>query len=70
MINIDLNVLLNAVVFSVVGIVIFIIAGFIFEKITPFNIWDEVTKNKNVAVAIVVGSAFLGLAIIVASAHG
>ena len=70
MIHIDLNVLVNAAVFSFVGIVIFIIAGFVFEKITPFNIWDEIVKNKNVAVAIAVGAAFLGLAIIVASAHG
>lgn len=67
---IDFNVLLNAVVFSVVGIIIFIVAGFIFEKITPFDLWGEIVKNKNVAVAIAVGSAFLGLAIIVASAHG
>jgi putative membrane protein len=67
---IDFKVLANAAIFSVVGIIIFIIAAFIFEWITPFKMWKEIVENKNVAVAITVGSAFLGLAIIVASAHG
>jgi putative membrane protein len=67
---IDFKVLANAAIFSVVGIIIFIIAAFVFEWITPFKMWKEIVENKNVAVAITVGSAFLGLAIIVASAHG
>jgi putative membrane protein len=67
---IDFKVLANAAVFSLVGIIIFIIAAFVFEWITPFKMWKEIVENKNVAVAITVGSAFLGLAIIVASAHG
>ncbi|MBK9449482.1 MAG: DUF350 domain-containing protein [Bacteroidetes bacterium] len=67
---IDFKVLANAAVFSAVGIVIFILAAFIFEWVTPFKLWKEIVDNKNIAVAIVTAGAFLGLAIIVASAHG
>jgi putative membrane protein len=67
---IDLKVLANATVFSVVGIVIFIVAAFVFEWVTPFKLWKEIVDNKNIAVAVVAGCVFLGLAIIVASAHG
>ncbi|MFM2376749.1 MAG: hypothetical protein RLZZ165_1846 [Bacteroidota bacterium] len=67
---IDFKVLANATVFSVVGIVIFIVAAFVFEWVTPFKLWKEIVDNKNIAVAVVAGCVFLGLAIIVASAHG
>ena len=59
---IDFKVLANAAIFSVVGIVIFILAAFVFEWVTPFKLWKEIVDNKNVAGAIVAGCAFLGLA--------
>ena len=57
--------------YALFGIVLFVIASLVFEWITPFKMWKEIVENKNVAVAITVGAAFLGVAIIVASAiHG
>ncbi len=54
--------------YSLAGLIIFIVAAFVFEWVTPFKMWHEIVENKNVAVAITAGAAFLGLAIIVAAA--
>ncbi len=67
---IDWKLILNAVLFSVVGIVIFLAFGWIYDKLTPFNLWKELIDNKNTAVAIVFGSMMIGLSIIIAFAHG
>jgi len=67
---IDWKLILNAVLFSVVGIVIFLAFGWIYDKLTPFNLWKELIDNKNSAVAIVFGSMMIGLSIIIAFAHG
>jgi uncharacterized membrane protein YjfL (UPF0719 family) len=63
--------LVNSLVYTVLGVVIFWIAFVIVDKITPYNLWKELVEEKNVALAIVVGSMCLGIAIIVAAAiHG
>ena len=61
----------NSLVYTVIGVVIFWIAFIIVDKITPYNLWKELVEEKNVALAIVVGSMCLGIAIIVGAAiHG
>lgn len=67
---IDLPLLLNAVIFSMIGILVFLFASWIYDKITPFNLWDEIVKKQNTALAIVVGAMMIGLSIIIAFAHG
>lgn len=69
-INIDINLLLNAVIFSVIGIVLFILVTFVYDKLTPFKIMEEISEKQNVAVAIVVGALMIGISIIIAAAHG
>ena len=60
--------LLAAVVFSVVGIVVFFVSLLLMEKLTPFSIIKEIGDEHNVALAIIVGAIVLGIAIIVAAA--
>lgn len=67
---IDLALLLNAVVFSLIGILVFLLATWFYDKITPFNLWDEIVKKQNTALAIVVAAMMIGLSIIIAFAHG
>ncbi len=69
MVNPSLNLLLNSVLYSVIGIVILVVSFFIVEKLTPkHNLWKEVVENKNVALAIVASFFMLSIAIIIASA--
>ena len=59
---------LAAVLFAVIGVVLFILAFILFDRLTPGSLWKEIIEEKNTALAIVVGSFALGICIIVAAA--
>lgn len=62
---------LNALLFSAVGLVVLGLSFVIFDKITPGNLWKEIVEEHNVALAIVVGAFTIAMAVIIASAiHG
>jgi putative membrane protein len=58
----------NAIVYSVLGIVIFSLAFIIVDKLTPYDLWKEVCENRNTALAIMVGAMSIGICIIIAAA--
>ncbi len=60
--------LLNALVYAVLGIVIFAVSFAIIDKMTPYALWKEIVEEKNTALAILVGLVALGICIIIASA--
>ena len=60
--------LLNAVLYAVLGIVIFVGAFAIIDKMTPYDLWAEIVEHKNVALAILVGAMSVGVCIIIAAA--
>jgi uncharacterized membrane protein YjfL (UPF0719 family) len=60
--------ILNALVYSILGIAVFLAAFAIVDKITPYELWKEIVESKNVALAILVGAMSLGMCIIIAAA--
>ena len=62
------SVLLNSVIYAVLGIAIFIIGFIVVDKLTPYDLWKELVEKNNLALAIVVGAATLGTCIIIAAA--
>ncbi len=63
--------ILNSLIYSVLGLVVFCLGFLIIDKLTPYNLWEELVKEKNVALAIVVGCVSIGLCLIIAAAvHG
>ena len=60
--------LLNAVLFAALGILIFIAAFAIVDKLTPYALWKEIVEEKNVALAILVGAMSIGMCVIIAAA--
>jgi putative membrane protein len=60
--------LLNAAIYAILGIVIFIVCFFILDKMTPYHLWREITEDKNIALAILIGAISLGMCIIIAAA--
>jgi uncharacterized membrane protein YjfL (UPF0719 family) len=60
--------LLAAILFGGVGVVVFLVAMKLFVALAPFSVKKELEEDQNVALAIVMGSIFLGLAVIVAAA--
>lgn len=60
--------LLNAIVYAILGILIFVTAFFVMDKITPYHLWKEIVEDKNVALAILLGAMSVGMCIIIAAA--
>jgi putative membrane protein len=62
---------LTTILYSAVGLAVFCLSFVVIDKVTPYNLWEQLIKEKNVALAIVIGCVSLGLCIIIASAvHG
>lgn len=67
----SLPAVLSTLLYSAIGIVVFVIGFGVLDLLTPGKLWDEIEKKQNVAVAIFAGAVAIGLAIIVAAAiHG
>ena len=57
--------------YTVFGIAVFALAFWVIVKIAPFSIRKEIEQDQNTALAILIGSVILGLAIIIAATvHG
>lgn len=68
---ISLKYVVSSIVFSLIGLVILWFAFWLFDKLTPGELWKEIIEEHNMALAIVVGSMTIGVSIIIALAiHG
>lgn len=66
-----LRVFFHTIGYTIFGIIIFAAAFGVIVKISPFSIRKELEADHNTAVAILIASVILGLAIIIAAAiHG
>jgi len=66
--GIQINSVVNAIVYAGIGIVIFGGAFLVLDKITPYNLWKEIVQEHNLALAILLGAMSLGLSVIIAAA--
>ncbi len=62
------GVLLGSIVFALAGVLIFWICFLVIDKLTPYNLWEEIVEKQNQALALVVAAMSLGICIIVAAA--
>jgi uncharacterized membrane protein YjfL (UPF0719 family) len=63
--------LLSSLVFTAIGLVFFAAAFWAICKFAPFSVRKEIEEDQNTALAILIGSVIIGLAIIIAAAvHG
>lgn len=60
--------LLNALLYALMGIVIFLVSFVLIDKMTPYALWKEIVEEQNVALAILVGAMSLGICVIIAAA--
>jgi uncharacterized membrane protein YjfL (UPF0719 family) len=57
-----------SLVFALIGVAVFWLCFVIIDKITPYDLWNEIVEKQNVALALVVAAMSLGICIIVAAA--
>lgn len=60
--------LINAAMFAALGIILFIVAFVVIDKMTPYALWKEIVEEKNLALAVMVGAMSIGMCLIIAAA--
>lgn len=65
-----IKALVASAVYSLLGIVMFAASFAIINFMTPFSLRKEIEEDQNTALAILIGSVIIGLAIIIAAAVG
>ena len=60
--------IISALVFALIGILVFVLAFLFMDKLTPYHLWKEIVQEHNMALAILVGAMSIGICIIIASA--
>mgnify|MGYP000527074004 CR=1 FL=1 len=65
------GVFIASIVYALIGVVIFWLSFVIIDKLTPYNLWEEIVEKQNRALALVVSAMCLGISfIVVAEIHG
>ena len=60
--------LLAAIVYALLGIAIFVVAFIVIDRITPGHLWNDLLKDRNTALAILMAGIAIGLSVIIAAA--
>jgi len=60
--------LVAAIVFAALGIVVFVAAFVLIDRLTPYHLWKEIIDEHNTALAVLIGLISLGVSIIIAAA--
>jgi uncharacterized membrane protein YjfL (UPF0719 family) len=63
-----LNLVIQTLIFCIIGVVIFALAFWIIVKATPFSVRKEIEEDQNTALAVVIGAVIIGIAIVIAAA--
>ena len=59
---------LGSILYAIVGVLVFWITFLLIDKLTPYDLWQEIVEKQNVALGLVVAAMSLGISIIVAAA--
>ena len=57
-----------AVVFALLGVILFVVGFIIFDKITPGILWKELLEDQNTALGVLMAGVAIAIAIIIAAA--
>jgi uncharacterized membrane protein YjfL (UPF0719 family) len=63
-----LKVFINTMIYTAFGLVTFLITFTAIVKAAPFSVRKEIEEDQNIALAIIIGSVILGIALIIALA--
>lgn len=64
-------VFFGSMLYAFIGVAIFWICFVIIDKLTPYDLWNEIVEKKNMALAIVVAAMCIAIGLIVSAAvHG
>lgn len=65
------TIILATLLYTGLGIVLFVLSFVLVDKLTPGELWKEIIERQNNAVAILAGAVAIGISTIIAAAvHG
>ena len=64
----DVGSILGALIYSLIGIVLFSIAFLVIVKIAPFSIRKEIEEDQNTSLGIIIGAVIIGISMIISAA--
>ena len=59
---------LGSILYAIIGVLVFWITFLLIDKLTPYDLWQEIVEKQNLALGVVVAAMSLGISIIVAAA--
>jgi uncharacterized membrane protein YjfL (UPF0719 family) len=65
--NHQLQVFLATVGYTVFGLIVFLIAYWFMVKMSPFSVRKEIEEDQNIALAILMASVVVGIAMIISA---
>ncbi|MBT7611013.1 MAG: DUF350 domain-containing protein [Bacteriovoracaceae bacterium] len=65
---VNLQNVISAILYSMIGCIGFAIAFKILDIVTPNDLWHEILEEHNNALAILIGSIAIGMSIIISAA--
>lgn len=65
--NLKMAVVIETILYSLIGIGFFGIAIWLMSIVSPFSIRKEIEEDQNVALGIIMGSVIIGISIILAA---
>jgi len=60
--------LIASLVFSLLGLVVFAIAWWLMQKLSPFSFRKEIEEDHNMSLAVIIAGVMIGIAIIIGAA--
>ena len=57
----------STIVYTGLGLALFIVSWLIIELLTPFSLRKEIEEDQNLALAVLIGAIFIALAILISS---
>ena len=60
----------GSILYALIGVLVFWLSFIVIDKLTPYNLWEELVEKQNVALGVVVGAMSLGISVIVGVALG
>ncbi|HYW09502.1 MAG TPA: DUF350 domain-containing protein [Longimicrobium sp.] len=60
--------LIAALIYSLLGIVILVLALVAIDRLTPGTMWKEIVEEHNTALAVLMGALAIGISIVIAAA--
>ena len=52
---------IGSILFALIGVVVFWLCFIIIDRITPYNLWEEIIEKQNAALGLVIAAMSLGI---------